>query len=569
MKKMHWRAKLAVSIITAITGIVICMYLVNYFFVMSWMKSYDSEIVQMNFEQASESLEAIIKLEISNIDRYDRNVLAGKFGRHMYSSTYLKTMLTKDMIENFEKVMIHDPNLYAMAQMNGDGETVVASVKKNRSGNTEINGKLENTLRESYENYPEIQWVAGDVLDKASVLYKAAEEPVLLGIRAMGMADSMEADSYIIVAVLEEKLRNCYSQTFYNDSVAMLLNENDQIISSTNSEELYEKYSQNEKIYQELEYELPFNNWRLVNLIPINNYQKELRSFQFMTLSIILVVTFAICIWVICWGKKYAKPIQQLMDNMELIGQDNFEIKKAEPSGISELDDLNEKFCEMVEKLEINIQNLQIAEQEKAAEELKALQYQINPHFLYNSLNSIRWMALMMNNTKVADAIVMLSKTINPVFRNNSLNWKIKDELDFLENYIGMMRVRYMSCLEYKMDCDNCLYEKLFPRFILQPVIENCFVHNDLGGKEVVIYVRICKEGKGFRIIVRNKANNVNAEELERVNEKLHKSREETRDDTVGLRNVLRRLKYLHEENDLILKAGESEIVTEILIWNE
>lgn len=108
----------------------------------------------------------------------------------------------------------------------------------------------------------------------------------------------------------------------------------------------------------------------------------------------------------------------------------------------------------MVGKEQLDIENPEKVgwpEQEKAREELLALQYQINPHFLYNSLNSIRWMAMMTNNTKVADSLVILCKVIMPILRNPSFTWKLSDELDFLENYIKMMRIRYGNEMEYHL----------------------------------------------------------------------------------------------------------------------
>ena len=114
----------------------------------------------------------------------------------------------------------------------------------------------------------------------------------------------------------------------------------------------------------------------------------------------------------------------------------------------------------------------QKAEKENQEEELLALQYQMNPHFLYNSLNSIRWMAMMTKNTKAADALVILSRIIEPVLRNPDFTWKLKDELDFLKDYIEMMSLRFDNCLEYQMECSEELYDEEFPRFVLQPIIE-------------------------------------------------------------------------------------------------
>ena len=131
------------------------------------------------------------------------------------------------------------------------------------------------------------------------------------------------------------------------------------------------------------------------------------------------------------------------MEQMENVGREQLDIKKPEKVGLPELDRLNEEFYSTIQKLKSYIKKLQEVEQEKGREELRALQYQINPHFLYNSLNSIRWMALMTNNTKVADSLVTLSKVIMPILRNPDLTWKLENELEFLKNYMDMMEIRY------------------------------------------------------------------------------------------------------------------------------
>lgn len=253
------------------------------------------------------------------------------------------------------------------------------------------------------------------------------------------------------------------------------------------------------------------------------------------------------------------------MDNMEKVGKEQLDIALPEKTGLSELDNLNEEFCHTVRRLKSYISDLQQAEKDKAAEELKALQYQINPHFLYNSLNSIRWMAMMTNNGKIADSIVMLTKIITPVFRNPSLTWKIRDELEFLDNYIGMMMLRYAGNLQYRMECGEDLYDEVFPRFVLQPVIENCFVHCRTKTDGMEIRVKIRKEEGSFRIEVRNTAEQVDEERLAQVNEQLRYRRESGKED-VGLINVVKRLSYLYGENSSVkLRAEGKEVVGEII----
>ena len=562
MKRLNWKIKLVITIISAISLVVVILYMVTYLFFSSQLRRNDEKIAQINFRQAEENLEQIIKLGIRDANRYDMDMLAWNFGNGEYADDAGRTALNRKMILRFEEILAINPNLSAVAQMNG--QTVISTVNKNRSGMTMVPDEFREILQESTQSYPAFQWVPGNVLGDREILCKAAEEPAVLGIRSIGKSDRAEEDSYIILGISEERIRRCYESVVYNGSSAMLLDEQGQIISSTREGQLYRTFEP-EKDCQIVVYPLSYNNWTLVNMIPVKNYQKDIRTFRNFSLAIILTAALCVIFIAVIWSKRYTAPIQSLMDNMEKVGKEQLDIALPEKTGLSELDNLNEEFCQTVRRLKSYISDLQQAEKDKAAEELKALQYQINPHFLYNSLNSIRWMAMMTNNGKIADSIVMLTKIITPVFRNPSLTWKIRDELEFLDNYIGMMMLRYAGNLQYRMECGEDLYDEVFPRFVLQPVIENCFVHCRTKTDGMEIRVKIRKEEGSFRIEVRNTAKQVDEERLAQVNEQLRYRRESGKED-VGLINVVKRLSYLYGENSSVkLRAEGKEVVGEII----
>lgn len=564
MKRLNWKIKLVITIISAISLVVVILYMVTYLFFSSQLRRNDEKIAQINFRQAEENLEQIIKLGIRDANRYDMDMLAWNFGNGEYADDAGRTALNRKMILRFEEILAINPNLSAVAQMNGNGQTVISTVNKNRSGMTMVPDEFREILQESTQSYPAFQWVPGNVLGDREILCKAAEEPAVLGIRSIGKSDRVEEDSYIILGISEERIRRCYESVVYNGSSAMLLDEQGQIISSTREGQLYRTFEP-EKDCQIVVYPLSYNNWTLVNMIPVKNYQKDIRTFRNFSLAIILTAALCVIFIAVIWSKRYTAPIQSLMDNMEKVGKEQLDIALPEKTGLSELDNLNEEFCHTVRRLKSYISDLQQAEKDKAAEELKALQYQINPHFLYNSLNSIRWMAMMTNNGKIADSIVMLTKIITPVFRNPSLTWKIRDELEFLDNYIGMMMLRYAGNLQYRMECGEDLYDEVFPRFVLQPVIENCFVHCRTKTDGMEIRVKIRKEEGSFRIEVRNTAKQVDEERLAQVNEQLRYRRESGKED-VGLINVVKRLSYLYGENSSVkLRAEGKEVVGEII----
>ena len=170
MKRLNWKVKLVITIIGAISLVVAVLYLVTYLFFSAQLKRNDEKIAQMNFRQAEENLEQIIKLGIRDANRYDMDMMAWTFGNREFEGDSQRTSLTRKMILRFEEILAINPNLSAAAQMNGDGETVIASVSKNRTGITQVSEELRAVLEESTKIYPAFQWVPGDVLGEDEVL---------------------------------------------------------------------------------------------------------------------------------------------------------------------------------------------------------------------------------------------------------------------------------------------------------------------------------------------------------------------------------------------------------------
>lgn len=163
-------------------------------------------------------------------------------------------------------------------------------------------------------------------------------------------------------------------------------------------------------------------------------------------------------------------------------------------------------------------------------------------------------MAMMTNNTKVADSLVILCKVIMPILRNPSFTWKLSDELDFLGNYIKMMRIRYGNEMEYHLQCDDGIQDEDFPRFIIQPVMENCFVHGSSSAEIRHIYLRIRKTER-FAIKVQNTGSFLEAEKVAAVNRKIAEGTPDN--ESIGLCNIRKRLNLLYgEKGDIWLESS-------------
>lgn len=117
------------------------------------------------------------------------------------------------------------------------------------------------------------------------------------------------------------------------------------------------------------------------------------------------------------------------------------------------------------------------AEQEKRQIEISLLQSQLQPHFLYNTLNTIKWMAIAAQAKNVADSITFLSNLLKPIYNNPALVWTLREEIQYLNSYIKVMNIRYGEHIVMEYRLPERLLNADVLRFTLQPIVENAIVH--------------------------------------------------------------------------------------------
>lgn len=117
------------------------------------------------------------------------------------------------------------------------------------------------------------------------------------------------------------------------------------------------------------------------------------------------------------------------------------------------------------------------AEEQKAQLEIRMLQSQIQPHFLYNTLNTIKWMAIVIKADNISQSLTTLANLLKPIFNRTDLMWTFREEIHYIDNYIKLMNVRYGQGIQVEWSYPDSVADYRVLRFILQPIIENAIVH--------------------------------------------------------------------------------------------
>lgn len=555
---------MAFSAVFGIGVIVLLLSVVTYVNFIKKSVDYNEKIIHLTFQNGEENIMNKMGEAEKSLSHLVNNRFVYEFYENDFKDKKDWTRVTREVVKIFNEMIELNPNIYGLALISGEGKTVVSTTKGSTQGKTEISDSMWKLMEACGNNYPYTEWMYYEKADikKNQPLHKIIQDPVLLGIRAMGESEEPEKDIYLLAALDEDFVSKCYEAAdIYQEGETFLLDEKQRILSSSDKEKIGVYFSE-EKGVRNISYGLRYHDWTLVNSVPEKIYFGDAVSILKFGLLLTAATLIGGMIFLIFWLSKYTRPIQKLMENMKMVGQEQLDFPKPEPLGLAELDALNVQFYYTVQKLKQYITRIKKVEDEKTKEELKALQYQINPHFLANSLNSIRWMAILADQNKVADSLAVLSRVFIPMLRNPGLTWRLKDEISFIENYVEMMKIRYGDIIEYHQECEEGLYQEEFPRFILQPAIENCFIHRyETSGIEH-IYLDIKKEER-FLVTIRNTGGFIEPEKLEVINRRISgeiKADEQDSGKSIGLRNIQKRLCYLYGDYGKLTVISNEEI---------
>ena len=558
MKRVNWRVKALLSILISIIVIVVLLFSITYFYFENKFENNTKKIAEATFKQADKELKKMLSTVEGEVNRYGSLRLPFEYIKDEYKNEISKKVISMQIVKDFDEMMSLNSNIYAVSLVKGDGRFMMSTAdRRSRSGKIDIKGRLNEILKKAAESYPYILWVSNYELEgyEGKDFSPVTDRPSFLGVKFLGDVYTGKEDTYLIVSVDEKSIRKTYESVVYNDSIALLVNDEGVIISETGNNLLGNSFKKKDG-FQTIEHELKNFDWKLYNLVPKEAYLRETRDIRRFGIIVAVVSCIFILIVGIIWSIRYTRPIQYHMDQMKLVQGENFDIKKPESQGWEELDDLNTEFYLMAGKLKQYISDIKTVEREKTKKELLALQYQMNPHFLLGSINSIRWMAAMTNNKVTANALEILAKILTPILRNPNFLWKLEDELIFCENYVSMMNIRYGNTMGYKVFCDNTLLSEDFPRMILQPMIENCFIYGSDPLEKRVITVNIRKE-EIMKVSISNSGVNMDKTKLNSLNEMLKNNSGNS--EHIGLSNAKKRLNILYKDTGDIWLEEDSE----------
>ena len=240
------------------------------------------------------------------------------------------------------------------------------------------------------------------------------------------------------------------------------------------------------------------------------------------------------------------RPIVRLIEHMDVISSGDFNRNPAIESN-DELGVIGRQINEMSAHVSDLMENRIRDEQEKMNLEIKMLQAQINPHFLYNTLDSIKWIATMQHNTGIVRVVSALSSLLKNMAKGFNEKVTVRQELDFLDNYITIEKIRYIELFDVEITvADPALYNAGIIKLTLQPLVENSiFSGIEPSGKPGLIQIHIFSREQTLYIRIRDNGVGISKENIDRM---LTDTSRVTKHymSGIGLPNVDRRIKLVY-----------------------
>jgi two-component system sensor histidine kinase YesM len=378
----------------------------------------------------------------------------------------------------------------------------------------------------------------------------------------------------LIIHVLEQTLASLYkSSVNYKGSIYAVANEEGRIISSDNEvfpitelvpEQIlnlrassgYTSYWINDKEYLLCYDTMEERDWFSFCLIPmtelIQHTKEDMQTSQLWVTIILLVAAAFIAVLL---SSSISKPIATLTKAAKRVSTGDFSADTPVPKGI-DFKILTQSFNNMETEITRLIdENYKISLREKDTQ-IMALTMQINPHFLYNTLNTINMLAILNEDHETSDLIVSLSEMLHYSFKNTNETIPLSDEIQWTINYINIMSKRFEGVFHTQIEVPDDLMIYKVPKFFLQPLVENSILHGFEGMTSGgVLCIRTEKHEDQLVFSISDNGKGM-------VNSIYENATQKTQEGSIGLSNVYQRLTLIYGENYSVNLQSEPGVGT-------
>lgn len=423
-------------------------------------------------------------------------------------------------------------------------------------------GVLPNYLKLQAEKNPYVIMTARTLLD-----YSAKPYAYLIVSRTentvSSIIDNLSEDVYLLdenKRILSHRDKNYIGKDF-NSLMSTSTIVSPDIINETGENQIY------------VSMPVHYANWSLVSLVSYEQFTDKVNHIFRSALLLQVVFAAGFLLILAYLLRKFTKPIKTLGDVALKVESGDMQIRSNVRAG-DEVGRLGRSFDNMLDRISEMIEQVKLEQELKRQAELAMLQLQINPHFLFNVLNSIRLRLLLKEDDENAELMGSLSSLLRTTLSSQQEFVPLLTEIEITEQYMDLMNFSLRHQIESTIEIDSELHLETVPRFILQPILENCYKHG-FSRRVGRISIRVKKIEDALHITVEDNGVGMSVETLNRVKDSLKLSKRQiiVRSDYndglsagIGLTNVYNRLKLIYDDQFQMNLTSEEQIGTTVVI---
>lgn len=485
--------------------------------------------------------------------------------------------IENEITNSMKKIILSRPEVQAIAIAGKNGRYYYADDNSSTSSIKDIL-PYEKVLAKAREYQGKVAWYTDSSGGIVNNIYL---------VRIIYHQDTFEEIGLQAILVNKNFLKTIYDGLTRSMQNIIILSDNYELIAARNTDRgfingsAFEKF-RNEKdsrIDPELNALVSYTTigetgWKVITYVPLNVLYHDANALRRNLMLLCIITVIILSLFNLAIAMSFINPINRLVKGMKMVQKDNRIVYIDDEEREDEIGFLNKTFNEMSREIN-HLVNWVYREQITRKEaELKALQSQINPHFLFNTLESINWMARLNNVPEISEAVTDLSDLLEASIGRDDRLITVEEEFGYADKYISIIKRRFGDKIEFKREILNGAGKVKIPRLLIQPLVENAVYHgiDRLRGKGEILLKAYIEDDR-LVIVVMDTGPGIDSAELDALNRRLAMDndtyfknlRTGTRH-SIGIENVNRRIKLFYGDSYGLKIESEKGQYTRVIV---
>lgn len=309
------------------------------------------------------------------------------------------------------------------------------------------------------------------------------------------------------------------------------------------------------------------SNLELLHVMLFDDMYRELISLRHVNLAVLLTALAVMACVLVLLTLGLSRPLRRLYQQVgDLSIREDGEMPMITVQGYRECAEVAEAINDMSKRTMEMVDVIQRQEKERAELKYRYLLSQLDPHFLLNTLNNVKWTAYMSGAPRVAEMIMALGFLLETSLGKNQGEVTIDYEISHVRSYMLLQSMHYGEDVSCDISAENETRTLPFERLTLQTLVGNAIKHGYQKGSHLHIDIRIALEGERLCIAVSDNGQGMSPERLEEVRQELRESESQKRSSHIGLRNLCQRLAYRYKGRAVLTVESEQDEGTQVVL---